>query len=170
VRIVGEVVDSHATVVVAAANQELPTLANNIEVVRDADEHLGPLAALATGLRALGDRVDAVLVTACDVPLLMPAFAERLFELLGDQDATIPYDAEHLHALTAVYRPQIISEIDKLLASGQSSMRAIVSAIRAHRVPTEQFRAVDPELHSLKNVNSELEYSAALEQAGFGGT
>jgi molybdenum cofactor guanylyltransferase len=165
VRIVGDVVDPRAMIVVAAADQKLPTLTDDVEVVRDEVEYPGPLAAVAVGLRVIGDRADAVFVTTCDAPLLAPAFVERLFGLLGNQDATIPYDAEHLHALTAVYRPQIVSEIEKVREAGQSSMRDLVSAIRTRLVPVEALLEVDPELLSLKNVNSELEYAAALELA-----
>jgi molybdopterin-guanine dinucleotide biosynthesis protein A len=170
VRIVGEVVDPCATIVVAAADQELPTFTDEVQVFRDEAEHLGPLAALEIGLRAIGDRADAVFVTGCDAPLLVPAFAERLFELLGSYDAAIPYDAEHVHTLSAVYKSQIVGEIDKLRAAGQYSMRALASAIHTRRVLVEELRAVDPELFSLKNVNSELEYAAALELAGLNRT
>ena len=69
-------------VVVAAPNQSLPELPAAVTVARDAHEFRGPLQGLATGLRDMGDRFDAVYATACDVPLLVPAFVERMFKLL----------------------------------------------------------------------------------------
>jgi molybdopterin-guanine dinucleotide biosynthesis protein A len=165
-RIVSEIVEPRATVVVAAANQELPSLASDVEIVRDEAEYRGPLAALELGLHAIGDRADAVFATGCDAPLLVPAFAEQLFALLNSNDAAVPYDAEYDHSLAAIYRPQIVGEIGKLKAAGQTSMRALLSAIRVRRVPVDDLRAVDSELLSLRNVNSEQDYAAALSLAG----
>jgi len=167
VRLTGEVVDPGNTVIVAATGQALPSLPAGIEVVRDEDEYQGPLAALATGLRALAGRADAVFATGCDVPLLVPGFVERLFAMLGDEAAVVPYDADHDHTLAAVYRPQVAAEIKELLAAGRSSLRDLMAVIRSRRVAVEVLRAFDPELHSLKNANAEKDYATALELAGF---
>src|SRR5438552_19011853 len=71
VRIVSEV--ALPVVVVAAQGQQLPPMPPAVEVVRDQRPARGPLEALAAGLRHL-QSVDAVYVTACDTPLLTPAF------------------------------------------------------------------------------------------------
>ncbi|HEX2475019.1 MAG TPA: molybdenum cofactor guanylyltransferase, partial [Lacipirellulaceae bacterium] len=111
VRLVGEVVAFENMVVVAAPNQLLPALPAGVSTVRDVQEYRGPLAGLATGLRALADRVDAAYVTSCDVPLLIPAFSERMFDLLGDFDIAVPIDAQHHHPLAAVYRSSVLEHV-----------------------------------------------------------
>jgi molybdopterin-guanine dinucleotide biosynthesis protein A len=84
VRIVSDVVERSQIVVVAAEGQELPELAPEVQVTRDRRPERGPLEGLAAGLAAIGNRADAVYATSCDVPLLVPAFVERMLELIAD--------------------------------------------------------------------------------------
>src|SRR5262245_61632753 len=115
VRLISQAVDLEGSIVVAAPNQTLPELPAAVNVARDIHEFRGPLEGLATGLREVGDRFDAVYVTACDVPLLVPAFVDRMFQLLGDFDVAVPFDGQHHHSLAAVYRPRVLPRIDTLL-------------------------------------------------------
>ena len=78
------------------------------EVVRDAEPHLGPLAGLAAGMAAIERRADAVFVCGCDVPLLVPAFVDRMFDSLGDHKIAAVYDGERFHPLAAVYRTDVL--------------------------------------------------------------
>ena len=68
-------------VVVAAEGQALPALPDEVTVTRDEREARGPLEGLRAGLKALPESVAAAYVTSCDVPLLVPAFVERMIEL-----------------------------------------------------------------------------------------
>src|SRR5262249_37795845 len=91
VRLLSRAVNVAHLVVIGAPKQVLPLLPDGIVVVRDTQEYRGPLQGLATGLSAVGNRFDAVYVTACDVPLLVPAFVERMFEMLGGYDIAVPF-------------------------------------------------------------------------------
>ena len=117
VRLIGEVVPAEHTVVVAAVNQELPPLPPRILIVRDQDEYRGPLAGLATGFpRSPGTRRSMPYLPAlCDVPLLLPAFVQRMFDLLDTYDAVVPVDGVYHHALSAAYRPNVLPEVERLL-------------------------------------------------------
>src|SRR5262245_57883004 len=117
VRLVSDAVDLNNLVVVAAPNQSVPELPPEVMVVHDRREFRGPSQGLATGLSRIGDRFDAVYVTGCDVPLLAPAFVERMFQLLGNYEIVVPFDGEHHHSLAAVYRPRVLSKIEALLAA-----------------------------------------------------
>src|SRR5262245_46014463 len=88
VRLVAEV--CRPIVVVAAPRQELPDLGVEVITARDRHEGRGPLEGLLAGLSALPADVDAAYATSCDVPLLVPAFVRRMFELLGDHAAAVP--------------------------------------------------------------------------------
>src|SRR4051794_21124741 len=68
VRLVREAVAP--VVVVAAADQELPPLPDEVQVVRDEQKGRGPLQGLAAGLASLAGRVEAAYVSSCDVPFL----------------------------------------------------------------------------------------------------
>src|SRR5438552_17509333 len=61
-------------VVVAAPEQELPPIPEDVKIVRDDEKGRGPLQGLAAGLGALEGRADAAYVSSCDVPFLHPAF------------------------------------------------------------------------------------------------
>jgi molybdenum cofactor guanylyltransferase len=169
VRLLSEVVHPENMVVVAAPNQSLPELPKEVLVARDALEFRGPLQGMATGLSALGDRADAVYVTGCDVPLLVPAFVDRMFESLGDRDIAVPFDGEHHHPLAAVYRPRVLPHIQALLDANRLRPIFLFDEVATREIPVEELRAVDPRLFTLENLNRNEDYRAALAAAGFPG-
>src|SRR3954471_17323014 len=79
VRILGTLVSP--IVVVAAPDQELPSLPAGVTVTHDEREGRGPLEGLRAGLKALPESVDAAYVTSCDVPLLVPGFVTEMIQL-----------------------------------------------------------------------------------------
>jgi molybdopterin-guanine dinucleotide biosynthesis protein A len=167
VRLVGKVVPLQNMVVVAAPHQPLPEIPAAVQVAHDERQDRGPLEGLAAGLRLLGGRIDAVYVTSCDVPLLVPDFVRRLFELLGDYDIAVPRDAEFHHPLAAVYRTSVLSHVERLLAQDQLRPRMLFNATSTREVPVEDLRSVDPNLSTLENLNHPEDYAKALASAGF---
>lgn len=172
VRIVSEVVAAENIVVVSAVGQPLPALPENVLFATDARADRGPLEGLAAGMSALGDRVDLVYATSCDVPLLQPAFVERMFELIGADspggwDIAVPRDGKFHHPLAAVYRVSVLGHIKKLLAADRLRPFFLIQEMHSLEVPVEQLRAVDAELVSLENANHPDEYLAALDQLGY---
>jgi molybdenum cofactor guanylyltransferase len=166
VRLIGEVVPPPRTVVVAAPQQSLPSLPDEVLITRDEREGRGPLEGLATGLRALGDRAEAAYVTACDVPLLVPAFVARMFELLDHYDIVVPLDGPHHHPLAAVYRTGVLARVEQLLESDQLTPRQLFTQVPTREVPVDLLRAVDPDLATFENLNEPQDYLAALVAAG----
>jgi molybdopterin-guanine dinucleotide biosynthesis protein A len=167
VRLMSESVALQDMLVVAAPNQLLPDLPEAVRVARDSSEFRGPLQGLATGLRDIGDRFDAIYATACDVPLLASAFVDRMFQLLGEYDVAVPFDGEHHHSLAAVYRPRVLPYIDALLDSDRLRPRFLFDLVRTREVPVDDLRDVDPQLATLENLNRFDHYLAALATAGF---
>jgi molybdopterin-guanine dinucleotide biosynthesis protein A len=167
VRLLSEVIELKAMTVVAAQSQVLPNLPTAVVVARDDHEYRGPLQGLATGLTGIGDRCDAFYATACDVPLLAPAFVDRMFQLLDGYDVAVPFDGEHHHSLAAVYRPHVLPQILKLLESGRMRPRFLFDEVRTREVPVDDLRVVDPQLATLENLNYHEDYLAALKAAGF---
>jgi molybdopterin-guanine dinucleotide biosynthesis protein A len=166
VRLLGEVVAIENMIVVAAPNQSLPALPPDVLTARDTQEYRGPLAGLATGLRALTDRADAAYVTACDVPLLVPAFVEKVFAMLAEFDIAVPYDGQHHHPLAAVYRRSVLPHAEKLLDAQQLRPIFLFQQVRTREIPVDDLRAVDPQLLTLENLNYEVDYYSALTMAG----
>jgi molybdopterin-guanine dinucleotide biosynthesis protein A len=164
VRIVGEVVSP--VVVVAAAGQELPPLLPETIVARDEIERQGPLAGLAAGLAALRGRVDAAYVSSCDVPLLRGAFVRAMIDALGTHEMAVPREQAFLHPLAAIYRTSSEPRMLQSLAAGRLGLTHFVRESDARLVDVTELRAVDPELESLRNVNTREDYQAALRAAG----
>ena len=167
VRLIGDVVEPENIVVVAAPNQALPDLPHDISVVRDTLEFRGPLQGLATGLPVIQNRCDAVYATGCDVPLLVPAFVDRMFSLLDDYEIAVPFDGEHHHSLAAVYRPLVLPFIQSLLNSDRLRPRFLLDEVRTREIPVDDLRGVDPQLSTLKNLNHYEDYLETLAAAGF---
>lgn len=166
IRLISNCVELERIVVVAAPNQLLPELPAGVSVVRDARQDRGPLEGLAAGFRALTDRADAVYATACDVPLLVPAFVDHMFDLLGDYDIAVPFDGEHHHPLAAVYRPRVLTQVERLLNSQRLRPRFLFDEAPTREIPVEQLRAVDEQLSTLDNLNYQQDYVRALTIAG----
>jgi molybdopterin-guanine dinucleotide biosynthesis protein A len=167
VRLISEVVHLENIAVVAAPNQSLPRLPKGVLVIRDAQEFRGPLQGLATGFRAIGKRFDAVYATACDVPLLVPALVDCMFEMLGKFDIAVPFDGQHHHPLAAVYRPRVLPHIQMLLDADRLRPVFLFDKVSTRNIPVDELRAVDPQLSSLANLNRQEDYLAALITAGF---
>ena len=167
VRIVSEVVETSAIVVVAAADQILPELPASVITATDEYPDRGPLEGLAAGLRSMPKHVDAVYVTSCDVPLLVPSFIHRMLNSLDEHDIAVPYDGQFYHPLASAYRPSVLLAIESMLAADRLQMAALFDQVPTLRVPVESLRCVDATLFSLLNCNHPEDYSFALKSAGF---
>lgn len=164
VRLLGAVVDP--IVIVAARDQALPELAEGVIVTRDEREARGPLEGLRAGLKALPDAAEAAYVTSCDVPLLAPEFVTRMIELLGDDDIAVMEIDGFPHPLSAVYRRAVLPQVESLLEKDKLRPVFLFDAVRTRRVRPEEMASVDPELRTLRNLNTREDYEAALSEAG----
>ena len=165
-RLLGEVVGP--VVVVAAPGQDVPELPARVAIVRDPVSDRGPLQGLAAGLAALPDGVDLAYATATDVPFLRPAWVGRLAELIGDHDLAIPEIGGYLHPLAALYRPKtVLPVVARLLSGGRLRPVFLLEDLEGLRVDAGMMRGVDPELGTLRNLNTPDDYLEALVQAGF---
>jgi len=165
VRLLGTVVDP--IVVVAARDQVLPELPHATLITRDEREQRGPLEGLRAGLRALPETADIAYVTSCDVPLLAPAFAARMIDLVNGYDIAVMEVDGFAHPLSAVYRRDTLPHVESLLAKDKLRPVFLFDAVRTRRVQPEEMRSVDPELKTLRNLNTPEDYAAALSEAGF---
>jgi molybdopterin-guanine dinucleotide biosynthesis protein A len=165
VRLLGEVVQP--LVVVAAQDQPLPSLPPDVAIIRDRQRGRGPLEGLRAGLAALAADVEAAYATGCDVPLLQAAFVQRMIDSLTHHQISVPVDRQFYHPLAAVYRTELVSRIEQLLADGGTKPRILFDEVPTVCVPVERLREVDPRLDTLANLNWPEDYANALSLAGF---
>jgi molybdopterin-guanine dinucleotide biosynthesis protein A len=151
-------------VVVAAGQQTLPELPAEVTVVRDEHEGRGPLEGLRAGLKALPVGAEAAYVTSCDVPLLVPAFARHMIDLLGDHDIAVMEIDGFPHPLSAVYRRGTLSHVEDLLARDRLRPVYLFEAVSTRRVKPAEMTGVDPELLTLRNLNTREDYERAVRE------
>jgi molybdopterin-guanine dinucleotide biosynthesis protein A len=159
-RLLGEAVAP--IVVVAAPDQEVPSLQPEIVIVRDEEKGRGPLQGLKAGLEALRGRVEAAYLSSCDVPFLKPAFVCRLIDLLGEHLICVPRVGEYHHPLAAVYRVEVIDAVNRLLVADRLRPFFLFESVPTRIVGEEELRDVDPTFETLRNLNTPEEYEVAL--------
>ena len=157
VRILIEVLEP--VVVVAGPEQELPSLPGNVRIARDRQPGLGPLSGLATGLSELHQDCDAAFVTGCDTPLLKTEFIQRMCRELGDGDVAVCRQESYLHPLAAVYRTRLAEMAQAYVEQGRLRPGQLIQNCDARVIEVDALRTVDPELHSLRNLNTPEEYA-----------
>ena len=153
-------------VVVAARDQSLPPLSEAVTITRDEREAKGPLEGIRAGLTALPVSIDAAYITSCDVPLLVPAFVERMIDLMGDHDIAVMEIDGFPHPLSAIYRRNVLPHVESLLDKDRLRPVFLFDAVRTRRVKPEEMTEVDPEHRTLRNLNTPEDYRAALADAG----
>jgi len=163
VRLLGEVVGP--IVVVAAADQDLPALPDGVVVTYDEREGRGPLEGLRAGLKALPQDCAVAYATSCDVPLLDQDFVRRMLVLVEGFDVAVMEMDGFTHPLSAVYRRGTLPHIESLLDADRLRPLFLFEAVRTRRVSKEEMTA-DPELRTLRNLNTRDDYERALADAG----
>jgi molybdopterin-guanine dinucleotide biosynthesis protein A len=153
-------------VVVAAAEQLLPDMPADVIVTRDEEQGRGPLEGLRAGLKALPETVDSAYVTSCDVPLLVLDFVRHMIDLLADHDIAVMESDGFPHPLSAVYRRNTLPHVEVLLAQNRLRPAFLFDAVRTRRVQPAEMISADPELLTLRNLNTREDYLAALSIAG----
>jgi len=152
-------------VAVAAVDQDLPQLPSEVIVTRDENEGRGPLEALRAGLKALPSDIDAAYVTSCDVPLLEIGFVRQMIEFARDHDIAVMEIDGFTHPLSAVYRRTTLPCVEDLLSNNRLRPVFLFEAVNTRRVKPEEMTA-DPELRTLRNLNTREDYERALVEAG----
>lgn len=159
VRILSAVVSP--IVVVAAESQELPALPDDIVLTRDEREGRGPLEGLRAGLKALPPDVERAYVTSCDVPLLVPGFVAQMFDLAGGYNIAVMDIDGFPHPLSAVYCRSVLPHVESLLAQDRLRPVFLFDAVKTRKVKPAEMTS-DPELLTLRNLNTKEDYEQAL--------
>jgi len=68
--------------------------------------------------------------------------------------------------LSAVYRRSTLLQVESLLEKDKLRPVFLFEAVRTRRVRPEEMTVVDPELRTLRNLNTPDDYREALSEAG----
>jgi molybdopterin-guanine dinucleotide biosynthesis protein A len=161
--VVREVVDE--VWLVAREGQSVPAAdRKSLPIARDPAEGLGPLAALAAGLAAIG--AERACLVSCDLPLLEPSLLAGLFACAEGHRAAIPRVDGYDMTTTAVYSESLLPEIREMLAAGARRPRDILGLPGVISIDEASLRRFDPELRSFVDCNTPERYREALRMAG----
>jgi len=165
--------------VIAAASQEtekevrailvkLPS--DRIHVVVD-QRDAGPLEGIRAGLEKANEFSNWAFVTSCDVPLIVGSVLEVLQTAIQKQDrevdAVIPISRDRIFGMTALYRCHVHSKINLMIEKEQLRVSELASQLAALRIDIEKIREADPNLDSIRNLNSPSQYLEFLGEKGF---
>jgi molybdopterin-guanine dinucleotide biosynthesis protein A len=101
-------------------------------------------------------------VTSCDVPLLVPAFVGRMIDLAAGYDIAVMEIDGFAHPLSAVYRRRTLRYVEELLAADRLRPAFLFDAVKTRRVQPSEMASADPQLFTLRNLNTPEDYEAAL--------
>ncbi|QEG21707.1 molybdenum cofactor guanylyltransferase [Mariniblastus fucicola] len=144
---------------------------DRFSVVVDQRDDSGPLEGIRVGLEAAGKCSRWAFVTSCDVPLICPAVLNVLQDALlasdmADVEAAIPMTTNRIYGMTAIYRCSAAEKVAAMIERKQLRVSDLAKELKTQQVNMEQIRAADPELDSMKNLNSPSQYLDFLRGRG----
>jgi molybdopterin-guanine dinucleotide biosynthesis protein A len=144
-----------------------PSLAPDVPPVRltpDTFPGAGPLGGLHAGL--IGARHELVICAACDYPFLSSALLRLLLDHGTGRDAAVPLVGDTPHVLVAVYSRQILPAVEARLRARSYRVRSLLEDLDVSWIDEPEVRSIDPDLHSLLNVNTPQDWVRAQALAG----
>jgi molybdopterin-guanine dinucleotide biosynthesis protein A len=142
-------------IVVIARDGLEPTLPAGFDVttrlVRDREVHPGPLAALLAGSRAATS--TRLAVVAGDMPDLRVAVLDRLLRWTRGRGACLVAGGEPQVLPLGLDRDTAVEAGERLLASDERSLRALVECLDLELIAEAEWRAVDPDGASLRDID-----------------
>ena len=133
-----------------------------VTVAVDQEPDQGPMAGIATGLRATNAEYAAVV--ACDMPFVDPDFVDFLFERAASADAAVPRRTDGWYQTTqAVYRTDSMLEAcDSALERGEGKILAPLETLE-YAVVDDETVTRHASTETFENVNTRAEFEAATE-------
>jgi len=116
----------------------------------------GALGGILTALHY--SPTDYVLAIACDMPFVNPALLKMLAACLEETpepvDAVVPCFGGRPQGLHAIYRRSCLEPIRANLEAGQLKVISFYDQVNVRFVEPQEFREIDPEGMSFKNINT----------------
>jgi molybdopterin-guanine dinucleotide biosynthesis protein A len=139
--------------VMAVVSEIEPYLDTGVMLVRDIMQHQGPLVGIYTAL--LFSPTEWIFVKATDMPFLVPELAALIIDAKEGFDAVVPTENDYYDPLLAMYNRRCLPAIARQIQ--EPDERQVIGFFRKIRIRTlsdKEWRKVDPDAHSFKNVNT----------------
>lgn len=145
---------------------------DRFDVVVDERDDSGPMEGIRVGLEAAAKSAQWAFVTSCDVPLICPEVLRILQNSIKDIDspnfeAAMPTSSQRIYGMTAIYRCSVVSKVAAMVERRQLRVSDLATELNTKRISLEEIRKADPDLDSMKNLNSPSQYLEFLRRRGF---
>lgn len=137
-------------------------LGDRVAVVRDSIPNIGPLGGLITAFESTDS--TWIVVLAADMPFVQPDAIRLLWAFRRARGAVAFSGPRGFEPLLALYHRDCLAVARDLLMERRASPRTVLERVETVAVPFETLRGVDPQLHSVVNVNTPHEYTIVLQE------
>src|ERR1051326_1568490 len=144
-----------ATERLALVHDADPPPVPGLSLLTDVRPFPGPVAALADGLRHASG--DVCMLVAGDMPFASRAAFAYLLRLQTTANAAVvvPYVDGRIESMHAVFRrEELLAAIEVAQRDGEQRLYRVFLRLNPRLVDETELRQVDPEMHTLFNVNS----------------
>lgn len=123
-------------------------------LIQDVIMRQGPLGGIYTSL--LFSPHEWVFVKAADMPFLVPELLDVMMKRKEEThaDAIVPCQGEWYEPLSALYHRRCLPAIADALENSQRQILSFYQKIRLTPLKEEEWRCVDPEGRSFRNINT----------------
>jgi len=126
-----------------------------VEVCDDLGPERGPLAGIRTAVvHADRSGADAVVVLACDLPLVSAALVACIADAWGGEDVVAPLGPRGPEPLCALWSAHALPRIEGAVRAGERSPRRLLAALRHALVPLSVAQAAAGCATPFLNVNT----------------
>ena len=126
-----------------------------LPIVRDILDLPSPLAGIHAVLKTIEQ--DRAVIIAVDMPLIDPRLLRFLATVAPEADVAVPRIRGFFEPLLAVYSTRCAPFIEKGLKSGSRKVIGFFEDVNVHVVEQAEIEAIDPQLRSFVNVNSQAD-------------
>lgn len=138
--------------------------------VTDIIPDCGPLGGIYTGLSYASS--DRIFVASCDLPFIKESTVKIVISEPVSYDIVVPDDGRRLHPLHAVYSRKCTPYIRKWLDNGFYNVTKFINEVEGlsvRKVQISEIAAVDPDLKSFFNMNTQADLAEANKIAEVAG-
>ncbi len=141
---------------------ELP-LSEDVRVATDRYPGKGSLGGIYSGLDAAS--TPWTVVVACDMPFLNVRLLEHMLSQREGHDVVVPVIDGRPEPTHAAYSRACLPAIQRRLERDELKIIGFFEEVRVAYVPEDEVRALDPDLRSFLNVNTQSDLEQALALA-----
>ena len=136
-----------------------------VPIVPDINSGIGPIEALRAAMAA--SRYDRLVLVGCDLPFVTTELFQYLLSKAERYATVVPLGADGMQEpLCAVYSRQSLSEVERMIESGQFKISPLFERIDTLFVEFEELSGLSGSELFFENINTPEQYQRALALGG----